>query len=160
MSVHAAVLLTHVAAGVTGLLVAWPALLAPKRRGVHTVLGRVYAGALVVMTVTALALAAADPGRLAGLAGVAVATLAAGLAGVWFARRKPRVDRRGWMVWHLNLMCGSVISFVTAFAVTMTDGFWLAWVVPTLVGSPLIARTTARVAARTRTTPRTVAVPG
>ncbi len=147
------VLVTHVAAGVIGLVVAWPALLAPKRRGLHTVAGRVYAGALVVMTATALVLASADPARLAGLAVIAVATLAAGVVGVWFARHRPRVGRRGWMVWHLNLMCGSVISFVTAFAVTMTGGHWLSWVVPTLVGSPLIARTTARVVARSHHAP-------
>lgn len=140
-----AVLALHVAAGAVGLVVAWPALLAPKRRGWHPRFGRVYAGALLVMGVTALVLASADPARLAGLAVIAVLTLAAGAAGVWFARRKPRIGRGGWMIWHLNLMCSSVIAFVTAFAVTMADGHWLAWVVPTLVGSPLISRTTARV---------------
>ncbi len=155
-----AVLAAHVAAGASGLVLAWPVLLARKRRGAHTVLGRIYVVALAVMCLTGLVLAAADPAELAGLAVIAVLTLAAALAGVWLARAKPRFGRRGWYVWHLNLMCGSVISFVTAFAVQSSGGHPLAWVVPTLVGSPLIARRTARVLATGRAISATAPSPG
>lgn len=145
-----AVLVAHVAAGATGLVLAWPVLLVRKRPGAHTVLGRIYTAALTVMCLTALVLAAADPAELMGLAVIAVLTLAAALVGVWLAHAKPRLGRRGWYVWHLNLMCGSIISFVTAFAVQSSGGHPLAWILPTLVGSPLIARRTAQVLGRGR----------
>lgn len=148
MSLHAVYLVLQVAGGAAGLLLAGPVLLAPKRRGRHTALGRVYLVALAAMTVTAVALAAADPARLAALAVIAVLTLAAALAGVWLVRSRPRLPGRGWLGWHLTLMCGSVISFVTAFAVVTTGGAWWSWALPSLVGSPLIARRTARLTSR------------
>ncbi|MGI8574106.1 MAG: hypothetical protein ACR2MA_01930 [Egibacteraceae bacterium] len=142
-SLHSLLLLVHVTAGATGLVVAWPTLAVPKRRGAHVWWGRVYMVAVVTMCVTALALVASRPAELAGLGFIAVATLACALGGLWMVRRRPRLRRGTWLIWHLNLMGSSVISFVTAFAVQMTDGHPLAWIVPTIVGSPLIARRTA-----------------
>jgi uncharacterized membrane protein len=138
-------IVVHVAAGTTGLLLAWPVLFAPKRRGLHTVLGRVYAVATLALCVSAFALFAYDPARLVGLAVLGVFTLACAAGGVWLARTKPRLrGPRTWRIWHLNLMGSSVIAFVTAFAVQMTQGHLLAWILPTLIGSPLIARRTAQ----------------
>lgn len=145
MSTMTLVLGLHVVAGTIGLLLAGPVVLTPKRRGPHTVLGRLYVGALAVMCATAVLLGLADPARLAGLLGIAVGTAAAGAVGLAVARWRHRFRRLpgGWLVWHLNAMGSSVIAFVTAFAVQMTGGHVLAWIVPTLVGSPLIARHTA-----------------
>lgn len=139
-------LVVHIAAGATGLAVAWPALFAPKRRGWHPRFGRIFAIAAVVLSLTAFALVGYDPGRLIGLAVLGVLTLGWVVAGVWIARRKPRMhgSRAAWRIWHLNLMCSSVISFVTAFLVQLTDGNLVAWILPTIVGSVLIARRTAR----------------
>lgn len=142
-TVQTAALVAHIGAGGLGLLLAGPVLVVRKRRGAHTRLGRVYVGALAVMGATALILVAADPVRLAGLGVIAVLTLGWGLGGLWVARRRPRLPG-GWKVWHINLMCSSVIAFVTAFAVTALDGGLAAWILPTLVGSPLIARRTAQ----------------
>ncbi|HWG98469.1 MAG TPA: hypothetical protein VNV66_03900, partial [Pilimelia sp.] len=66
-------------------------------------------------------------------------------AGVWLARRRPRLGGPGqWRVWHLNAMGSSVIAFVTAFVVQLADGHPVAWVAPTLLGAPLISWRTAR----------------
>jgi hypothetical protein len=154
---HTLLVVLHVTAGTTGLLLAWPTLLAPKRRGVHPVLGRIYAVATVVLCGTAFALVAYDPAELVGLAVLGVLTLGWVAGGVWFARTKPRL--RGpltWRVWHFNLMGSSVIGFVTAFAVQLTDGHLVAWLAPTVVGSLSIAWRTRRELIRHR--PRTIAV--
>lgn len=72
---------------------------------------------------------------------IAAATEAAALVG-WFVRRR---HRPGWLPWHVSLMCGSYVSFLTAFLVVN----WhtpLAWILPTVIGSPLIAMSARRAA--------------
>jgi hypothetical protein len=132
---HTVLLVAHVAAGTTGLLVAPVALGVRKRRGKHTVLGRIYAAATVVLCASALALFAYDPARLWIFVIIATMTAATVALAIWFARHRPR----GWYIWHLNLMSSSVISFVTAFLLQVTHFALWAAIVPTLVGSPLIA---------------------
>ncbi|MGC5018435.1 hypothetical protein [Micromonospora sp. DT47] len=142
---HTLLVVVHAASGTAGLLLALPVLLAPKRRGRHTLLGRIYAGAAVGLSLSAFGLFAFDPARLWGLAVLGALTLGWLVGGLWFARRRPRgLGGRGWRVWHLNLMGSTVIAFVTGFAVQMTDGNLVAWLAPTVIGSALIARTTAR----------------
>ncbi|WP_052744709.1 hypothetical protein [Micromonospora sp. HK10] len=146
----------HAVSGSLGLLLALPVLLAPKRRGRHTRLGWVYAGAALGLSLSALGLFALDPARLWGLAVLGALTLGWLVGGVLIARRRPRrLGPRGWRIWHLNLMGSTVIAFVTGFAVQMTDGNLIAWLAPTLIGSAFIARATAREIARA---PRRIAV--
>ncbi|MGH9174959.1 MAG: DUF2306 domain-containing protein [Vicinamibacterales bacterium] len=140
---RSAVLVTHIIAGAFGLILAWPALIAPKRRGAHTRVGRVYAIAIVVLCLTTFVLFAFDPVELIGLGVLGVLTFGWVTAGVWLARNKPRPRRGDWLTWHLNLMSSSVIAVVTAFAVQMLDGHLIAWLGPTIVGSPLISYRTA-----------------
>src|SRR4051812_33152124 len=119
--VHTVLVAIHAASGTTGLLLALPVLLAPKRRGRHTPPGRVYAGAAVSLSLSAFGLFAYDPARLWGLAVLGALTLGWLVGGLWFARRRPRgLGGRGWRIWHLNLMGSTVIAFVTGFAVQMT----------------------------------------
>lgn len=139
---HSALLVVHVAAGTVGLLLG-PVVMAVPKRHRHALLGRGYQVVIAVLTISALGLTALDPGALWGLGVIAVATQAAALAG-WFVRLRARP---GWLAPHIRLMCGSYLSFVTAFLV-LTWGHPLAWILPTAIGSPLIARTTARAVAR------------
>lgn len=129
----------HVAAGVAGLVIGPVAMTARKRRGLHTRAGLAYQAAVALLTTTAVGLAALEWGRLWWLALIAVATEAAALGG-WWARRRAF---RGWIRWHVQLMAGSYVSFVTAFLVVNWSSP-LAWVLPTVVASPLIARASAR----------------
>lgn len=130
-------LVLHIAAGGVGLLVAWPTLFAPKRRGVHTMLGRIYAASAAVLCLTAFGLWAYDPLGLVGLGILGILTAVWAGGGVWFARARPKISG-GWRTWHLNFMGSSVIAFVTAFVVQLFDGHLAAWLLPTIVGSPLI----------------------
>ncbi len=94
------------------------------------------------MTTTALLLVAAAPARLWWLGLIAVATEAAAVGGWAMRRRHPP----GWLAWHIRLMSASYVSFVTA-ALVVNWSSPLAWIVPTLVGTPLIARAAARAGA-------------
>ncbi len=148
---HDVLVVIHAASGATGLLLVLPILFAPKRRGWHTFLGRAYAVATVGLALSAFGLFAYDPAGLYGLLVLGVLTLGWLAGGLWFARRRPRrFGRRGWRIWHLNLMGSTVIAFVTGFAVQMTGGHLAAWLAPTAVGSALITWWTAREVAAAR----------
>ncbi|GAB3460156.1 hypothetical protein GCM10027570_44740 [Streptomonospora sediminis] len=132
---HTLLLVLHVTAGTVGLAASSIALLARKRRGVHTIAGRVFGATVVVVALSTYALLPFAPGqRWLGI--IATATLAAAAAGVYLAWRKP-VAR--WYRIHLVLMMSTVIAYVTPVAVQFTDGHLLAWLLPTIIGSPLIA---------------------
>jgi uncharacterized membrane protein HdeD (DUF308 family) len=136
--VHSVLVVLHVAAGAAGLVVGPAAMVVPKGRR-HARLGTTYQVCVAVLTVTALGLVLADPARLAGLGVIAVLTECAALGGWLLARTRPQ----GWLPWHIRLVAGSYVSFVTAFLVVQ----WphpVAWILPTLVGSPLIAMASAR----------------
>ncbi|WP_017541690.1 hypothetical protein [Nocardiopsis halophila] len=131
---HTFLLVLHIAAGTVGLAAALTALTARKRRGPHTVAGRVFGATVVAVAVTTYALLPFAP-AMWWLGIIATATLAAGAAGVYLAWRRPV---RGWYRAHLVLMMSTVIAYATPVAVQFSDGAVLAWLLPTLVGSPLV----------------------
>ena len=139
MQLPGVVLGLHIAAGSAGLIVGPLAMVARKHRGAHTRLGMTYHALVAVLTCSAIGLVLFAPGRLWPLGLIAIATEAAALAG-WLARRRARP---GWLPVHISLMCGSYVSFLTAFLVVNWSSP-LAWALPTLLGSPLIALTAAR----------------
>lgn len=61
-------------------------------------------------------------------------------------RRGVDQEKMWWWFAHMNSMCGALIASITAFAVQNGQIFklpsemmWLPWVIPTLVGAPLIS---------------------
>ena len=136
---HSVVLGAHIAAGTAGLVIGPIAMIAPKRRGRHIRAGLAYQVVVALLTATALVLVAFAPGRLWGFVLIAVATECAAVAG-WIVQRR---RRPGWLPRHVGLMAGSYVSFVTALLVVNWPSP-LAWILPTVIGTPLIARTAAR----------------
>lgn len=137
---HAVVLVVHIVCGSLGLLVGPAAMLAPKRPGRHPLLGRTYQVLTGGLCLSAFGLVAYRP-SLWWLGVIGALTWAAALAG-WWVRR---AAFRGWLIWHINLMCSSYISFVTAFlVVNLGLSSPVAWILPTALGAPLIARATVR----------------
>jgi hypothetical protein len=134
-------LAAHIAAGTAGLLIGPVAMAAPKRRGWHTRAGISYQIAVAVLTTTALGLTAFAPKRLWPLALIAVATETAALIG-WSAQRGRKA---GWLPRHVGFMAGSYVSFVTA-ALVVNWPNPLSWILPTVIGTPLIARSAAHAA--------------
>jgi hypothetical protein len=131
-------LAAHITAGTAGLLIGPIAMATPKRRGWHTRAGIGYQVAVALLTTTAIGLTAFAPGRLWPLALIAVATETAALVG-WRAQRR---RTPGWLPRHVGFMAGSYVSFVTAaLVVNWPNPF--SWILPTVVGTPLIARAAA-----------------
>lgn len=133
-TIHSSLLALHVSSGVTGLLIAPLALAAPKLRGWHTRLGYVYLVAVSGVCTSAVGLAALHWSRLWWLAAIGVATEAAALAGLAVRLRRPA----SWRQLHVSFMCGSYVSLVTALLVVNFGGPF-AWLLPTVVGTPVIA---------------------
>ncbi|MEA2272563.1 MAG: hypothetical protein QOI98_1271 [Solirubrobacteraceae bacterium] len=163
--VYTAVIVAHAVLGTALLVVGFLALRAPKRSGGrHGRLGQAYFAILF----TCLPLGLVIGSRHAGLSAFEVATpptLALGLVG-WIAmRRRPRPFLgQPWIVAHVSGMGGSYIGVVTAgafqtFGRLAPDSVIAAVVifaVPTLVGSPLIARAIAK---RVPASPRVPGLP-
>jgi hypothetical protein len=117
-----AVLWIHAAAGAAAL-VAGPIVL----RGGSIWL---YQAAVAVVTTTAVALSAFDWERLWWLALIAAAVQAAALAGL----------REGLpAAWRVRFLAGTYVGLVTALLV-VSWGSPLAWILPTVVGVPLVER--------------------
>jgi hypothetical protein len=130
-----ALLVIHIASGSLALLAGPVAMMLPKRHGWHTRLGTGYVVLVGLLSASAIGLAALKP-ALWWLGVVAGATLAAVLAGRELRRRHPP----GWLQLHISLMCGSYISLTTALlVVNLGLGSVLAWMLPTVVGTPLIS---------------------
>ena len=132
----ATVLSIHVASGSLALLVGPVAMAVPKRRGWHPRLGTWYVVLVSALCGSATGLAILRP-ALWWLGVIAAATLVAALVGRELGRRRPR----SWLPWHISLMGGSYISLLTALLVANLGlGDPIAWILPTIAGSPLIAR--------------------
>ncbi|MDQ2729319.1 MAG: hypothetical protein M3Y91_15995 [Actinomycetota bacterium] len=143
----------HILCGTAGLALGPVAMAAPKRHGRHTTAGIGYQAATAGLCVTAIGLVTLKP-SLWWLGLIALGTEAAAAGGWVIQRRRPP----GWLPWHVSLMCGSYVSFVTAFLVVNTSGIPAAWIAPTVIGTPLIALA-ARRAARNSSRPVSSARP-
>lgn len=131
----------HILCGLAGLVLGPVAMTAPKRHGRHTTSGLGYQAATAGLCASALGLVAFKP-SLWWLGLIAVGTEAAA-GGGWLVQQR---RRPGWLPKHVSLMCGSYVSFVTAFLVVNTGGFVPAWIAPTIVATPFIARAAHRAA--------------
>lgn len=141
MSAHGLVLAAHVAAGSTGLILGPLTMLAPKRRGRHTQLGGPYHWATFAVFVTAIALVVSELDRLWWFIPLAGFSYGQALVGYLAVRRR----RPGWLPRHVRGMGGSYIALVTALlVVNLGDQTFVVWLLPTVIGTPLIARAVAR----------------
>jgi hypothetical protein len=138
-------LTVHISGGTLALLTGPFAMFLPKRPGWHPRAGRSYQICVGLVCVTAIGLAIMQP-DLWWLGVIAVATWAAALTGWRLARRKPAA----WLPWHVSMMGTSYISLVTALlVVNLGVRAVVAWLLPTIVGTPLTARAAYRAATRT-----------
>ena len=143
MTLTSAILTVHIALGAVGLILGAIALLARKRRGRHTIVGEGYHWIMLSVCVTATLLAILDWQRLWWFVYIATGSYALALLGYVAAKRR----WPGWLRVHITGQGGSYISMVTAVLVvnwqrlTGDSGLtspW-AWILPTVIGSPIIA---------------------
>jgi len=135
----------HVSVGLVLLLLGLVALVGRKsRRARHPAVGTGYFVALVLTLSTGLLIGSRHPGLT--LFEIATPpTFVLGLVG-WLAGRS---RRQGWLRWHIMGMAGSYIGVVTAFGFqAVPRSLWpVWWLLPTAIGSALIARSTRRLPA-------------
>jgi hypothetical protein len=135
MSPHTVALTIHVACGSTGLVLGPVAMVSGKRRGTHTRFGEAYHWVFLVLFLSAVALAVLNWDQVWWLAFVGAFSYAFALLGYMAAKRR----WNGWLRAHVAGQGGSYIAMVTALLVVnigVTSP--LPWVVPTLIGTPII----------------------
>ena len=138
-SAYTILLAGHVLAGSAALVLGPVSLYISRRPGFHPEAGTAYQWAIGGLTASAVGLAAWNVPGLWWLALLGGATAAA----AWGGRVAGRQPGTRWRPWHLRLLGGSYVSLVTALLV-VSVGSPLAWVLPTLIGSPLIELTASR----------------
>ena len=137
------VLAVHVPAGMVAVLAGARAAAVKKQPGRHPNAGHVYLGALATVALTAMLLALLRWPHDTHLAALGAGSFGAGVAG-WQARRR---QRPGWTSRHILGMGTSYVLLLTAFYVDngpQLPGWrllpvWALWVLPTVVGGPVIA---------------------
>ena len=142
--VFTATLLVHIACGLTAVVAGALAATAKKRRGRHPRAGRVYLLALAGVFITAGVMATIRWHDDAHLFGIALVAFGLGLYG-YRARRR---HRAGWPLQHAIGMGGSYIALLTGFYVDNGPNLpvWnrlphlTYWLLPTIIGTPLIWR--------------------
>jgi hypothetical protein len=135
MSAHTIALTIHVACGSVGLVLGPIAMVSGKRRGTHTRAGEAYHWLFLVLFASAVALAVLNWDEVWWLAFVGAASYGFAVLGYLAAKRR----WAGWLRAHVAGQGGSYIAMVTALLVVNTGGAYpLAWIVPTLIGTPII----------------------
>jgi uncharacterized membrane protein len=143
MSAHDIVLPIHVAAGSAGLVLGPVAMFSTKRRGLHTRVGTIYYWVFVALFISAVGLAALDWSELWWLALIGAGSYGFALLGYLAAKRR----WRGWLISHVSGQGGSYIAMTTALlVVNLGTASPLAWIAPTVIGSPLIAYVNTQIA--------------
>jgi hypothetical protein len=126
----------HIATGTTGLILGPLAMRAPKRRVPHTRLGETYHWIMLTVCLSAAGLAILAWDRLWWFLAIAAFSYANALVGYLAAKRR----RPGWLRAHIGGMGGSYIALVTALlVVNIGQQLPVVWILPTVVGSPVIA---------------------
>jgi hypothetical protein len=153
----ATLLVVHIASGLTAVVAGATAMLSPKRSGGHPKAGRTYYMTLCVVCATAVGMAAMrwpEDAYLVVLGGLSLAAASVG----YLARRH---RWQGWIRLHILGMGASYIVLLTAFYVDNGPRLPLwdrlpvlaFWIVPSLIGLPLVARALVRSRAGLRVAP-------
>jgi uncharacterized membrane protein len=111
-----------------------------------------WAGAIITFA-SSLALAVVGVAKPVLVQNLTIPSLLFGFIGMWLAAKSiwqflhPPKEKMFWWYDHLGNMLASYIAAWTAFSVTtigrFVHGGWVIWVLPTVIGSPAIALTTA-----------------
>lgn len=144
MTLFDQILYFHIAAGGAALVFGPIAMFSRKRRGLHTNAGRIYHGLVLCVCLSSGLLAVLKWALLWWFLPIGLGSYALAFVGYRSAKH-PR--RENWLRWHITGFGGSYIAMTTALLVVnwryLADESGLespmAWILPTLIGSPIIA---------------------
>ncbi len=148
LDLHDSLLALHVTTGSLGLVLGPIAVWASRRGQLEGGAGSAYHWSVLAVCLTACGLVALDFRALWWLLLLAGLSYVLALLGFLAPRRR----WRGWVRAYARGQGGSYIALVTALLVVSIEGTAsvAAWVLPTLVGHPLIERRVAWLEARER----------
>lgn len=149
------ILWTHIATGTIGLVLGPIAMYSSKRKGLHTQTGTVYFYCMSVVCAAALVLSVMHWQQSWWLSVVGVFSFSLAARGYFSAKKR---ESREWLQQHISGMLGSYIAMTTALLVVNARNIpgnehvpgIVFWILPTIIGSPLVRRTRARFAPATR----------
>ena len=146
LDLHDSLLALHVIAGSLGLILGPVAVWAGTQGELEGGAGSAYHWSVLAVCLTACGLVALDFRALWWLLLLAGLSYALALLGFLAPRRR----WRGWVRAYARGQGGSYVALVTALLVVSVEGTAsvAAWVLPTLVGHPLIERRAASLEAR------------
>jgi uncharacterized membrane protein len=133
----------HIFSGVLGLTLGPVAMFSRKSKGVHSYAGEVYYWVMLSVCVSAAAMAVLHWEKSWYFLLISVFSYVFAYRGYTAAKRR----KSGWLAVHISGMLGSYIALVTALLVVNAAKVsevshlpvWMVWILPTLVGSPIIA---------------------
>ncbi|MCB2204808.1 DUF2306 domain-containing protein [bacterium] len=143
MWVKDAILTAHVVFGTVALVLGPVAMTARKVRGLHTEVGEAYHWVVLGVCLSAGILSVMGWSRIWWFFPIASGSYAFALLGYVAAKRR----WKGWLGAHLTGQGGSYIAMCTALLVVnwqSLTGIYgiaalIAWVLPTIIGTPIIA---------------------
>lgn len=135
-------LYVHIFAAASSFLTGTYAICAEKSRGGHTMVGTIYHWLMLLACLTAVPLALLHWEKSRYLIFVAIGSYSFAFRGY----RAARMRQPGWLGRHISGMLGSYIAMTTALVVIGARSFpiltavpsFVFWILPTLVGTPLI----------------------
>ncbi|MCD7035024.1 DUF2306 domain-containing protein [Metabacillus sp. GX 13764] len=152
MKLFQGMLLVHIAAGCICLLFGPLAMGAAKKNKYHRIFGEIYHASFAVILLSSVTLAVMHWETSAYLMYVGIFSYSFAITGYLAVKLK----RKNWLSMHISGMLGSYIAVVTAVLVVNGQRIpglnllpvWALWILPTLIGSPLITLVNIRFARR------------
>ncbi len=149
-------LILHIIAGFICLFTGLISGVSRKRKGVHTVAGEIYHWSYVGVFITAIILSIMHWDMSAYLFYIAIFSYSFAFIGYLAVKLR----WRNWLMAHISGMLGSYIGIVTAVLVVNVGRIpllnelpvLLFWFLPTIIGTPIIAKISAKYKKRTLTT--------
>lgn len=125
----------HILTGASALVLGVAAMGVKKKKGLHTKIGHIYHGLFIAIAVTASLLAVLSWSRLWWFLPIAIFSYSFALLGFLAAKFR----WKNWMRFHLVGQGGSFIAMCTAvMVVNFGSVSVLAWIIPTIIGTPIL----------------------
>jgi hypothetical protein len=136
MNLESLLLPLHIVFGSLGILLGPIIMLSKKQRGIHTRLGEIYHWNMLAICLTAIVLAILEWDRLGWFFYVALFSYSFAFMGYVSGK----IRWKSWIFYHLAGQGGSYIAMTTALLVVNVGvTVWWAWVIPSIIGSPIIS---------------------
>ncbi|MBD8071575.1 DUF2306 domain-containing protein [Bacillus sp. PS06] len=137
-------LITHIATGIICLISGVIAISSRKKKGKHTISGEVYHWSYVFVFITTVIMSIIRWEESAHLFYIGVFSYSLALFGYLSSKKR----WKNWLISHISGMLGSYIGIVTATIVVNVPKvpilnelpILLFWLLPTIIGTPLIFR--------------------